>query len=80
MLLPLTLQSPFPLAAIGIGATLLILGLLLIGHRGLTQLNIFYNIGLPLGGIGVLTASMFAFACGDTFVAVFAGEFLIDIL
>jgi len=67
-------QSPFPLAAIGIGATLLIFGLLLVEVRGLKQLNIFYNIGLPLGGIGVLVASMFSFSVGDTFVAVFAGN------
>lgn len=60
--------SPYPVFAIGVGASLLILGLVFVNARGLTNPHIFLNIGLPLGGIAVMTASMFSFAEGNTFL------------
>ncbi|PWN43946.1 hypothetical protein IE81DRAFT_321862 [Ceraceosorus guamensis] len=68
------IANPFPLFAIGIGASLLILGLVFVGHRGLTSPHIGLNVGLPLGGIGLLTAMVFAFAEGNTFLCVAAGS------
>jgi succinate-acetate transporter protein len=67
------LSSPYPLFAIGVGASLLTLGLVFVNARGLANPQIFLNVGLPLGGVGVLTASMFSFAEGNTFLATAAG-------
>jgi succinate-acetate transporter protein len=47
---------------------LLTLGLVFVNARGLQNPQIFLNIGLPLGGIAVMTASMFSFAEGNTFL------------
>lgn len=63
------IANSYPLIALGIGATLLVFGFVQIGHRGLSQQNIVMNMGLPYGGIAVVTAGMFAFAEGNTFIA-----------
>lgn len=39
------------------------------------SLQIYLNIGLPLGGFGLITACMFAFTEGNTFLATAAGIF-----
>lgn len=67
------LCSPFPVFAIGVGASLLMLGLLFVEVRGLQNTQIYLNVGLPLGGFAVMTASMFSFAEGNTFLATAAG-------
>lgn len=54
---------------------MLILGCILCGLRDLTGLQIYLNIGLPLGGLGLITACMFAFVEGNTFLATAAGTF-----
>lgn len=53
----------------------LFLGLILVGVRGLTQLNISVMTGLPLGGAGLFIACCFAFAEGNTFAATLGGCF-----
>jgi len=86
------IANPFPLFAIGIGASLLILGLVFVEARGLRNPQIFLNIGaspgaacphsadrppragLPLGGVGVLTAMVFSFVEGNTFLTTAAGS------
>lgn len=67
------IANPFPVFAIGVGASLLVLGLVLVEVRGLQNPQIYLNVGLPLGGIAVMTASMFSFAEGNTFLATAAG-------
>ncbi|UZJ55398.1 hypothetical protein CBS101457_004718 [Exobasidium rhododendri] len=67
------IANPFLVFAIGIGASLLTLGLIFVNARGLQNPQIFLNVGLPLGGIAVMTASMFSFALGNTFLATSAG-------
>ncbi|PWN92782.1 hypothetical protein FA10DRAFT_235938 [Acaromyces ingoldii] len=67
------IANPYPVFAIGIGASLLTLGLVFVEARGLQNPQILLNIGLPLGGIGVMTAAMFSFAEGNTFLATAAG-------
>ncbi|PWN47435.1 hypothetical protein IE53DRAFT_250873 [Violaceomyces palustris] len=67
--------NPYPMFAVGIGASLIILGFGLIEIRGITNPTVFYAIALPLGGLGVLTSAMFAFAEGSTFLATIAGTF-----
>jgi hypothetical protein len=52
----------------------LILGLIWVEVRGIQNPQIYLNIALPLGGFGVMTASMFAFAEGNTFLATAAGS------
>jgi succinate-acetate transporter protein len=56
----------------------MILGLVAVGARGLTNPQIFLNIGLPLGGIGVMTAAMFAFAEGNTFLVSSIGAMIVE--
>ncbi|PWY97945.1 hypothetical protein BCV70DRAFT_194577 [Testicularia cyperi] len=68
------IANPFPLMAISTGASLLILGFVLVRNRTITNPMIFYVIGLPLGMVGNFTASMFAFAEGSTFLATTAGS------
>lgn len=63
-----TMISPFPVFAIGVGASLMVLGLIFNEVRGLTNPHIFLNIGLPLGGFAVMTSAMFSFAEGNTFL------------
>lgn len=67
------IANPFPVFAIGIGASLLTLGCVFVEARGLQNPQILLNVGLPLGGIGVMTAAMFSFAEGNTFLATAAG-------
>lgn len=52
---------------------MLILGLIFVEVRGLQNPQIYLNVGLPLGGVAVMTASMFSFAEGNTFLATAAG-------
>lgn len=63
------IANPFPLMALSIGATLMMLGLLSVGVRDIKNITIVYNIGLPYGAIGTVTAGMWAFAEGNTFLA-----------
>lgn len=65
------IAHPWPLMALGIGAVLLVEGVVQLGVRGLTQLNVVMNVALPLG-IAILTAGMFAFADGNTYLATLA--------
>ncbi|PWN87209.1 hypothetical protein FA10DRAFT_198096 [Acaromyces ingoldii] len=67
--------NPFPLVALAIGTSLMIIAPILLGVRGLTQLNIFMAIGLPLGCVGNFIASMFAYAEGNTFTATLGSVF-----
>ncbi|PWN92623.1 hypothetical protein FA10DRAFT_270268 [Acaromyces ingoldii] len=64
--------NPFPLLAISIGATIMLIAPVLLGLRNFTQLNIVLAIGLPLGLIGNFVAAMFAYAEGNTYIATFA--------
>lgn len=67
--------NPFPIIFISIGATLLIIGAILVGAQNLTQLNIIIAIGLPLGGLANFVGAMFAFAEGNTFAATLGNVF-----
>lgn len=57
------------------GHAQLLLGLILVGARGLKQLNVSVMTGLPLGGAGLFIACCFAFAEGNTFAATLGGCF-----
>ncbi|UZJ53631.1 hypothetical protein CBS101457_002951 [Exobasidium rhododendri] len=65
--------NPYPLFAIGIGASVIMLGLIFLNARGLQNPQVFLNVGLPMGGFAAMTAAMFAFAEGNTFLATTAG-------
>jgi succinate-acetate transporter protein len=66
--------NPVPLGAVGIGSTFMLLGLALVHSRGIDEIAVWYAIGLPLGGLGVLLAGMWSFPEGNTFAAtVFGG-------
>ncbi|SNX87788.1 uncharacterized protein MEPE_06499 [Melanopsichium pennsylvanicum] len=67
------IANPVPLLSISTGASLLMLGLLLIEVRGITNSAIIMSIALPLGMIGNLTACMYAFADGSTYLATVCG-------
>lgn len=67
------IANPFPLVCIATGASLLMLGFILIRHRGITNPAIYMAMGLPLGMIGNFAACMFAFAEGSTYLATIAG-------
>ncbi|EST07377.1 yaaH [Kalmanozyma brasiliensis GHG001] len=67
------IANPFPLVTIATGAYLLMLGLILVGHRGIRNPAILMALGLPLGMVGNFAACMFSFAEGSTFLATTAG-------
>ncbi|SPO30490.1 uncharacterized protein UTRI_06420 [Ustilago trichophora] len=67
------IANPFPLVCIATGASVLMLGFILTGNRGITNPAIFMAMGLPLGMIGNFAACMFAFAEGSTYLATIGG-------
>jgi succinate-acetate transporter protein len=66
--------NPYPLFAIAIGGTFIMLGALDLNLRGLQGNSIWLTVALPLSGIGGITSMMFAFAEGNTFLATAAGS------
>ncbi|SOV02132.1 uncharacterized protein UDID_08633 [Ustilago sp. UG-2017a] len=67
------IANPFPLVCIATGASLLMLGFVLIRHRGITNPAIYMAIALPLGMIGNFAACMFSYAEGSTYLATISG-------
>ncbi|GAC76266.1 hypothetical protein PANT_20d00029 [Moesziomyces antarcticus T-34] len=67
------IANPFPLVCIATGASVLMLGFILVRNRSITNPSIYMAMALPLGMFGNFAACMFAFAEGSTYLATISG-------